>query len=344
MAAGPRSRYAAHMHARAVCLFLGWSVWLAACAPAAPAPARPRQFESAPAVTGMAVYPDDDVGRFIGLVADAERRVWLKAYLLTDIRLIDALKTARERGADVRVILEDDVYGSDDRIRDTERRLIAAGVPVKLAGASFRLSHEKSAVIDDRAVIMTANLTPSAWTRNREIAVEVGDPRLVAGVAACFAADWSRGPCAHAGDGLVWSPGGARDALLALIGSARATLDVYTEVMQDRDTVDAMARQAGAGVRVRVIMSPETGGDGATSGPALDALQRAGVRVRLLAKPYVHAKALIVDRARAYVGSHNLSFSSLDLNRELGIVFDASGAIGRLTGVFDADWAAGIDR
>lgn len=295
-------------------------------------------------VVALTVFPDDDVLALIERVADAEHRVWLKAYLLTDFRMIGALQSAQRRGADVRVILEDDVYGSDERIREVERLLIVAGVPVKLASSRFRLSHEKSAVIDDRAMIMTANMTLSAWTRNREFVAEVEDARLVDEVAACFVADWHREPCAHEAEALVWSPEAGRSKLVALINTARATLDVYTEVMQDREVVAALARSAAGGIRVRVLMSPETDPERPKSGAALDELQRSGVRVRLLARPYIHAKAMVVDGGRAYIGSHNLSFSSLDLNRELGIVFDSADAVARLTRAFGEDWAAGVDR
>lgn len=81
-----------------------------------------------------------------------------------------------------------------------------------------------------------------------------------------------------------------------------------------------------------------------TDAAGLDQLQRGGVKVRYLTSPYVHAKVFVVDGALAYVGSHNFSRSSLELNRELGIIFSDQTAIVRLWTTYEADWAKGKDR
>ena len=54
---------------------------------------------------------------------------------------------------------------------------------------------------------------------------------------------------------------------------------------------------------------------------------------------YVHAKAIIADGRRAFVGSENLSTASLDHNRELGVIVADSSAIQVLESTFDGDWA-----
>ena len=58
---------------------------------------------------------------------------------------------------------------------------------------------------------------------------------------------------------------------------------------------------------------------------AFNALVRAGVDVRLnsASELYIHAKAVISDGNKAFVGSENLSYESLDMNRELGILLSA---------------------
>jgi len=68
----------------------------------------------------------------------------------------------------------------------------------------------------------------------------------------------------------------------------------------------------------------------------------AGVRVRRLPRSYlyIHAKAIVVDGRRAFVGSQNLSAASLDDNRELGIIVADGGVIGTLEDTFREDWAS----
>jgi phosphatidylserine/phosphatidylglycerophosphate/cardiolipin synthase-like enzyme len=53
---------------------------------------------------------------------------------------------------------------------------------------------------------------------------------------------------------------------------------------------------------------------------------------------YAHAKAIVADGQRAFVGSENLSAASLDRNRELGVIVADRRAIATLQATFAADW------
>ena len=55
----------------------------------------------------------------------------------------------------------------------------------------------------------------------------------------------------------------------------------------------------------------------------------------------MHAKLILVDGARACVGSENFSPTSLDANRELGIVLADPAAIATLSAAFEHDWSTG---
>ena len=62
-----------------------------------------------------------------------------------------------------------------------------------------------------------------------------------------------------------------------------------------------------------------------------------------LADPVLHVKSIIVDGERAYLGSENLSYTSLNENREVGLEILASDGedVARMTSTFMADWAKG---
>jgi arylsulfatase len=70
----------------------------------------------------------------------------------------------------------------------------------------------------------------------------------------------------------------------------------------------------------------------------------AGVEVRVsgpaesAAKPYMHARAAIVDDATAYLGSISLSPDSTAHNREFGLVFTDQFTVAKLRQVFGSDW------
>ena len=71
---------------------------------------------------------------------------------------------------------------------------------------------------------------------------------------------------------------------------------------------------------------------------AAGVLDRFGVKVRRQKHLKLHAKLLIVDGARAQVGSMNIDRSAFDLRRELGILIEGPHVIKALRKVFEDDW------
>jgi phosphatidylserine/phosphatidylglycerophosphate/cardiolipin synthase-like enzyme len=66
-------------------------------------------------------------------------------------------------------------------------------------------------------------------------------------------------------------------------------------------------------------------------------LARHGVGGRLLRQPYAHAKVIMVDGQEAFAGSENLSSTSLDHDREVGVLLSGN-AVARLRALFASDW------
>jgi phosphatidylserine/phosphatidylglycerophosphate/cardiolipin synthase-like enzyme len=288
------------------------------------------------------VEPDDGVRMITRPIRDATRSIWLTMYLLTNRTIIHDLEYAHASGVQVRVILEPHPYGGtlSDANRYAYNNLLAADIPVHWASPRFRLTHEKSMIVDGTtAYIMTTNFTRAAFKNNREFAVVDHDARDVAALRALFSADWNDRPYAPRDLNLPVSPADARPLLTALIRSARHTLDVYAEELQDTGMERALAAAARHGVRMRVILPAPSRPDYDARGVAL--IRAAGVQVHRLQQSYlyVHAKAIIADGRRAFVGSENLSTASLDHNREVGVIVADPSAIQTLESTFDRDWA-----
>ena len=288
------------------------------------------------------VYPDDDEQALLELISQAKERVFMKVYLLTDQQVIDAMKVALKNGADVRAMLEESPFGGAGTTKQMFQKLKSAGVDVKYANPTFRFTHEKSFVVDDQAIIMTANMTKAAFTRNREFLVITNDPADVAEVAASFKADWDREAFTPASPRLVWSPVTSRERINSVIKSATRTIEVYAEVAEDEGQIGLLVDAVKRGVAVRLVTSPPGSGEGESEG--LDALQAGGVRVRYVKSPYIHAKLVVADGAFAFVGSVNITTTSLDFNRELGILLSDQPAIERARAAFEKDWNKGVDR
>jgi cardiolipin synthase A/B len=74
---------------------------------------------------------------------------------------------------------------------------------------------------------------------------------------------------------------------------------------------------------------------------AFDELAGCGVQVRTYAEDaplYIHAKEIVVDGREAFVGSQNFSWTSLQENRELGIVVSDREILSQLAQTFAGDY------
>jgi phosphatidylserine/phosphatidylglycerophosphate/cardiolipin synthase-like enzyme len=210
-------------------------------------------------------------------------------------------------------------------------------VTVRSAPSYFALTHQKTIVVDDKvADIMTLNLTSEYYSTSRDFAVVDRQPKDVAAIEAAFNADWTANRITPAGSGdLVWSPG-ALDSQLNLINEAHSSLDVYNEEMADSQITGALAAAARRGVDVKVVMTADSEWDS-----ALAELAAAGVHVRTYSEDaslYIHAKMILVDGTKAFLGSQNFSAGSLNHNRELGITLSDRSILTSLERTFASDY------
>ncbi len=173
---------------------------------------------------------------------------------------------------------------------------------------------------------------------NREYGVIDTDPRDVAQIAAIFTADWNHTTAVLDDPRLVVSPLNARAGLAALIGGAHALLQIEDEEMLDRLSEDLLIAAARRGAAVQIIL-PAPGASTPDSSADVTRPSQGGVRVRYLVAPYLHAKLVVADGAVAFVGSENFSGTSLDENRELGIMIGEPQALATLSYVYAQDWA-----
>lgn len=292
--------------------------------------------------------PDDGIAPVLAMIARASASVDLVMYELQDSRIEAALVADKARGVAVRVILSAGYKGTESTVNTPAYDFLKAhGVPVQWSPAYFSLTHQKSLVVDGRtALIMTFNLTAQYYSTSRDFGIVDDDPRDVRAIEKTFDMDWetnaapdAAGNDGEGGDDLIWSPG-SEPAILSIINGARRTLDIYNEEMDDADVTAALIKAAQRGVMVSVVMT----NDGEWNTPFAE-LTTAGVDVRTYsanASLYIHAKVIIVDGMRAFVGSENFSAGSLYTNRELGIMISDPAIVASLMRTFSADRAGAI--
>jgi phosphatidylserine/phosphatidylglycerophosphate/cardiolipin synthase-like enzyme len=169
------------------------------------------------------VEPEDGVSPVLDEITGAKQSIDVEVYILSDERIISALEQAAKRGIAVRVMLEEHPFGGPGTEQKVKNRLQAAGIETNWSNPAFRFSHIKMIIIDNRtALILSLNLSRSAFTGNRDFGAITTRPAEVAQARAIFTADWTR---TEAPDGpLVVSPTDSRGQLLTLIYNALGSI------------------------------------------------------------------------------------------------------------------------
>jgi cardiolipin synthase A/B len=301
-------------------------------------------------IQGVQVFvePDDGEQVITDAIRSAQKSIWLEIYILSDRNVIRMLEEASNRGLDVRVMLEPHPFGGGPSPSKTMDSLAAAGIKTQPTSSSFPLTHEKGMIIDNTtAYIMTSNFSRSALGgssgssgyRNREYGIIDTNPQDVQAIASIFIADWNHTTVQFNDPNLVVSPINSRNDITTLISSARGTLLIEAEEMNDSDIEQAIANAAQRGVQVAVILPAAQSASGDSNSQGIAAIKQGGVQVREDPQLYMHAKIIIVDGRTAFVGSENISTQSLDQNRELGIIISDSSVLNKLQTTFQSDWS-----
>lgn len=315
---------------------LAFLSFLAACDLTPPAPA---VRAPAPRSVQLLIEPQAGPSAVLDLIAGARRSIWGEMYLLTDAGAIDALASRAAAGCDVRLLLEPAPYQAQTANQDAYARLAAAGADVRWSTPRFTYTHAKVLIIDHaRLGVLTMNLTASGLSGNREYALLDDAPADVAAMEAIVAADRTGATTAAPPLPLVTSPETTRPTLLALITSARQTLAIETEELADGAVLDALVAARGRGVAVTLAWPGPAAGAPAT----FQDLAATGAIVRAVGAPPIHGKTIAVDDRAAYVGSANLTATSLDANREVGLRLDDPALARALAATVAADAASGV--
>jgi cardiolipin synthase len=300
-------------------------------------------------VQGVQVFvePDDGEQVITNAIGSAQKSIWLEIYILSDRNVIRALEEAANRGLDVRVMLEPHPFGGGTSPSKTLDTLAASGIKTQFTNPSFALTHAKSMIIDGSTVyIMTSNFSRSALGgssgssgyRNREYGIIDTIQQDVLATEEIFMADWNHTNAQFNDPNLVVSPINSRNDFTTLINSARSSLLIEAEEMNDSDIEQALTNAAQRGVQVEVILPAASSSSGDSNSQGIATIKQSGVQVREDPQLYMHAKIIVVDNKVAFVGSENISAQSLDQNREMGIIVSDPSVLHKIQTTFQDDW------
>ena len=291
----------------------------------------------------LLVLPDDSVQTLVSAIAEATHSLRIKMFIFSDSTLLQAVVAARERGVQVRVLLNPARRNGKNENSESRAWLQERDVEVLDSNPAFDLTHEKSMVVDDRlAYVMSLNWQTKNLTETRDYAIVTSHKREVGEIIECFDADWARtaftpGNHSH----LIWCVGNGRQRLGKLIDEAKHTIWLQNERFQDQTILEHLIRAACRGVHLHVMapLPHKLKKDKLMEGVSgLRILQDVDAKIHRLKHIKLHAKMLLADGERAIVGSINIAPGSFDSRRELAIQVDDRHVIDRLHQVVKSDW------
>jgi len=273
--------------------------------------------------------------------AGAGDTVDMTMYELSDTRVVTLLCSDHRAGASVSVLLDKAYHGGSYNQNDASA-LSSCGVNVHWASTSV-IFHQKTITVvtsaGAKSLIMSMNLTSRYYSTTRDYVIEDSKKGDTSAILAAFNGDIASGvpQSASAGTDLIWSPG-SQGGLVSLINEAASgsTLLVENEELSASGIISALESDARRGVHVDLCLQKTN-----IEAQTVSSLEGAGVAVHLsdTSNLYIHAKAISVNNSTVYVGSINFSTTSMNENRELGIVTQTASVVSGVTATLAKDFA-----
>jgi phosphatidylserine/phosphatidylglycerophosphate/cardiolipin synthase-like enzyme len=210
---------------------------------------------------------------------------------------------------------------ADGRLATDERRALASA----LANTPWRVD-QLSGLRNQAFELLRARVEPSSAA-------------LLAWLDGVVRAIDQARPAAPPPTEVFFSPGpDCKAAIVKLLSSARASLDVCVFTISDDDITRALLDAHGRQVKVRIITDDDKRND---AGSDVEHLARQGVPVRIdRTEAHMHHKFAIADGARLLNGSFNWTRSASRVNEENVMVTSEAAAVAAFRGEFDRLWAS----
>src|SRR5262245_25672871 len=285
----------------------------------------------------LIIQPGDSFFPIVGAIDSATKSIKMTIFRMNDPIVKDALRNAVARKVQVQILVAIDSKGWIKRNKKLTEELAKLGVEVKAQRADkdkIKRYHYKFMLVDHSlSMILTFNPTQKNMHYTRDFGVVIRDEEITDELRRLFDADWNKGKFKPGTTPLVISPYNSRERLIKLLKSAKQTIRILDAKVEDTEVLGVLFKQAAAGCDVKII-SRDT-----QLSNLLPNLQ-----IKKLARYKLHAKCIVVDGKRFFVGSQNLREVSLNFRRELGIIIEDRALAGRIERVFDEDWTNATEK
>lgn len=289
-------------------------------------------------VTGTIVQmPNPDYLKNYESSLENSPTIKLQTYEFTEKHLKSKLKNLAENGVKIQIMIENKKY---QQFKNTYKELQnyfsgLQNIEVKSdEHLPTQYLHSKITLMQSGFWIQSSNLTHSTFAKNREHLFRSEDPKVLKSLHTLFEKD-RKGEqllTSELHPNLVVCNLNCRAVITELISWAKESIIMQTQYLNDPALFDLIAKKSEI-LNFKAIFS-----DTETNQSLPDYFWTH--QVRLMKKPYVHTKMILIDKKILLLGSMNLSANSLDNNREIWILLIDAKLIEQFLSEFRADWEA----
>lgn len=273
----------------------------------------------------LIVQPEDGVVPVVTGIRSAKKSIDMPIFRLDHIEVDKAIKSAVKRGVEVRTLIAHTNSGGEKGLRKLELRLLATGATVSRTADDLVRYHNKFMIVDGRTLFVFGfNFTHLDIDRSRSFGIVTNNRRLVQEAVKLFSADFNRRSYTAGLKSFLVSPENSRSELAALLRGAKKELLIYDVRITDNAMIRILKERARAGVAIRMMGK----------------LQKKDLDARIEKFPgKLHARAIVQDGRKAFIGSQSLRRLELDERREVGIITTDPRVVRNLVSTFENDWA-----
>lgn len=286
--------------------------------------------------TDFLVFPNLDLlEKIVSNIDMAQEKIFVEVYIFTEKEMRASLIRAKERGVEVKVILENNPYQAPYLNDTTYEELKNAGIDLVWSDPlKFSLNHSKLLIVDNSVYVSTWNFSYSLFKYNRDFMYYSQNSEILQVFESIFLSDFFGETFPKLTENIVLSPDNSRIKLQTLLQSAKKSIDFYFPYFSDEKIENILFSQADEGVRIRGITEKDF------FEKNTDMMKKYREKViEISPLKNLHGKAILVDDSYLYIGSENFSSYSLDENREMGILISDANIIQKFQNIFTKDFS-----
>ena len=270
----------------------------------------------------------------ISKIEKAKKEILLETYMLTEKKIQVALVKAKKRWINIKVILEKAPYMAYNINNKAFNKLEKAWINVIWSSKkNYSFNHTKVLLIDNLSIISTGNYSYSTFTKNRDFFIFTTEEKIYKKLKENFYNDYNWIKINIYDDNLIFSPNTSRIKFEKMFNSAKKDIKMYFQYMKDDDLVKLLINiKKEKNIDISIVI-PETAIDDENT----INLKKAWIKINILPKYKMHAKAILIDKEYLFIWSINFSYYSIDRNREVWILIKNSKIINNFLKIYNQD-------